>query len=41
MTTEEIETYVAAQPDVWAMIVEEGREGRADTVLRFGVGSSA
>jgi thiamine biosynthesis lipoprotein len=41
MTTEEIERYVAAQPDVWAMIVEEGREGRADTVLRFGVGSSA
>jgi thiamine biosynthesis lipoprotein len=41
MTTEEIETYVAAQPDMWAMIVEEGREGRADIVLRFGAGFSA
>ncbi len=40
MTTEEIEKYVAGQPDLWAMIIEEGCEGGADTVLRFGAGSS-
>jgi len=41
LTVEEIETYVASQPDVWAMIIEEGRRGGSDIALRFGAGSSA
>lgn len=40
MTTEEIEKYVAGQPNLWAMIIEEGCEGGPDIVLRFGAGSS-
>jgi thiamine biosynthesis lipoprotein len=41
MTTQEIEKFVAGRPGVWAMIIEEGREGEADIVLRFGAGSPA
>ena len=41
MATEEIRKYVSGQPEVWVMIIEEGLEGEAGIVLRFGAGSSA
>jgi len=40
MAKEEIEEYVAGQPDLWVMIAEK-RVGSPDLVLRFGAGSSA
>jgi len=40
MTKEEIEKYVAGQPGLWALIIEEGCGGEANRVLRFGAGAS-